>query len=185
MPPVFWDYAPVAPTIIALLISVIAVWVTHLKNKGLKIGLLLMAIVAGLGGAWATIAGQHHIIEAAARERESAQRERQNTEQRLTTLGQLIAEGDGLQATVAGNKDAPVDKDGVNAWIIKTEEFLALEPGGFLSRYRDYAGLAPPSVPPSLGSESVTGERVQYWAVMAYRLARLQQFSEELSARVR
>jgi hypothetical protein len=124
-------------------------------------------------------------IEGAERERENAQRERQNTEQRLTTLGQLIAEGDGLQATVAGNKNAPVGKDGVNAWIIKTEGFLAMEPGAFLSRFRDYAGLAPPSVPPNLMSESITGERVQYWAIMAYRLARLQQFSEELSARVR
>ena len=33
--------------------------------------------------------------------------------------------------------------------------------------------------------ESLTGERVQVWALMEYRLTRLEQFSQELSARLR
>lgn len=147
MPPVFWDYAPVTPTIIALLISVIAVWVAHLQNKWLKVSLLLLAIVAGLGGAWATIAGQHHTIEVAQREERNAKLERQNAEQRLATLGQLIAEGDSLRLG-SETVDAPINADGVNAWITKTEEFLSKEVrAGFVSRFGDYAGQTPPTPP--------------------------------------
>ena len=52
-----WDYVPVVPTLIAVVNGVIAVWMAHFKpeRQKLKVGLLLFAIVAGLGAAlsWA------------------------------------------------------------------------------------------------------------------------------------
>jgi hypothetical protein len=133
-----WDYAPTAPSIIALIISVIAIWNPFSgENKWVKrcaIGVAAMGIVA-------TIGIRHHELEVAQQERRDSQLERKNAEQRLTTLGQLITEGNALQATIAPS--VPVNTDEIQAWIIKTESFLSEEAGGasFVSRFRDYNGL--------------------------------------------
>jgi hypothetical protein len=187
VPPV-WDYASVAPALIAILNSVIAVSISYFpaKDTRLKAVLLIFAIGSGLVAAGATIAGQRHTLEVAQSERQDAELERKKAEQRLTTLGELISEGDALEVKAAENKDAPLDVDGINAWAKKTEEFLSKELGsGFVSRFNDVSGLAPATQPLSLFAESLTGPHTQAYAVMAVRLARLQQFSQELSARLK
>jgi hypothetical protein len=134
LPSVLWGYAPTAPSIIALIISVIAIWNPFSgDNKWVK----RCAIVAAILGIVFTIGVRHHELEVGTRERE-------NAEHRLSTLGQLIAEGDKIEETIMRD-EAPVDTDAVDAWVKKTEEFLSNEPGGgFVDRFRDYNGLTAP-----------------------------------------
>jgi hypothetical protein len=170
------DYAPVASPIIALMISVIALWNSDVQpnKQWLRVG----AIVAAVVGTIATIGTQYHTLQV-------DQHERQAAEQRLTILSQLIAEGDRLQAPL-GDPNSPVNKAKIDAWVTKTEDFLAHEPGGgFVSRFRDVNGMVVPNQPLRLYPEGLTGPPTQAYAFLAYRLARLQQFSRELSARLR
>jgi hypothetical protein len=182
LPPVLWDYAPAAPSIIALIISVIAIWNPFSgENKWVK----RCAIVAAIFGIVFTIGVRHHELEVAEQARKNTQLERKNAEQRLSTLGQLIAEGDKIEETIMRD-EAPVDTDAVDAWVKKTEEFLSNEPGGnFVDRFRDYNGLTAPNMPFAFYTEGQSGPHTQTWIRMVYRLARLQQFSQELSARIR
>jgi hypothetical protein len=175
LPSVLWDYAPAAPSIIALIISVIAIWNPFSgENKWVK----RCAIVAAILGIAFTIGVRNHELEVGARERV-------NAEHRLSTLGQLIAEGDTIEEKIMRD-EAPVDTDAVDAWVKKTEEFLSTLPGGdFVSRFRDYNGLPTPNMPLAFYREGQSGPHTQTWIRMVYRLARLQQFSQELSARVR
>jgi hypothetical protein len=183
LPSVLWDYSPVAPSTIALIISVIAIWNPFSgENKWVKrcaIGVAAVGIVA-------TIGIRHHELEVSEQERQNTQVERKKAEERLTTLGQLITEGDALQATNLRDKEAPVNMDGVNAWTKKTEEFLSNELGGaFVDRFRDASGLPSLTQPISFFAEGIGGPHTQVWALMINRLARLQQFSQEVSARIR
>jgi uncharacterized protein YqgC (DUF456 family) len=79
------DYVPVVPSLLAIINSVIAVWMAHFKpeRQRLKVGLLLFAIVAGLAAAAATVAGQYHSMQAT----KQAQAE---TAETLTALGKFM-----------------------------------------------------------------------------------------------
>jgi hypothetical protein len=171
-----WDYAPVAPSIIALIISVIAIWNPFSgENKWVK----RCAIIAALLGVVFTIALRHHELDV-------GERNRKNVEQRLTTLGQLITEGEALQSLIR-DPTGPVPQAEVTAWSGKAESFLSAQSEGasLVSRFRSYSGLAVPQLPPNLRSAPITGPQAQTWAFLEYRLARLQQFSQESSARIR
>jgi hypothetical protein len=175
LPSVLWDYAPAAPSIIALIISVIAIWNPFSgENKWVT----RCAIVAAILGIMFTVGVRNHELEVGTRERE-------NAEHRLSILGALIAKGDAIQNALS-DMSVPENTDELSGWINETEAFLSKELGAaFVARFRDYAGLTPPEVPSNMYTTSTTPARVQHWALVMLRLARLQQFSDELSARVR
>ena len=103
----------------------------------------------------------------------------------LGTIGALIGKGDAIQNALS-DMSVPENTDDLSGWINETEGFLSKELGAaFVARFRDYAGLTPPQVPSNMYTTSTTPARVQHWALVMLRLARLQQFSDELSARVR
>jgi hypothetical protein len=171
-----WDYAPVAPSVIALIISVIAIWNPFSgENKWVK----RCAIVAALLGIAATFAIRHHELDV-------GERERRDTEQRLSTLGQLITEGEALQRLIRA-PDSPIPGTEINTWGANAENFLATQPEGasLVSRFRSFAGLPTAQLPPGLITASITGPQAQTWALLEYKLERLHQFSEEYFARMR
>ena len=171
-----WGYISIVPTLIAIINSVIAVWVTHFRpeNQKLKVAILLTAIVLGLVAAGATVAGQRHAIEIAKSERVAAA-------QKLATLGGLIQEGDAFLMPLS-NRNASVNLTAVDEWAAKTEGFLSKELGtAFVSRFRDEAGLTP-GLPSGLHFMDSNDPHITYWVGLTDRLTRLQQFSEELSA---
>jgi len=105
------DYANIIPSLIAIVNTVIAVWVSHFRperNK-LKVCLLIVAIVLGLLGAIATVYGQHAII----------QRQEDDTRRRHyihTQLGLFISEGDQLLLQLR-DQNITVHNDDINMWV--------------------------------------------------------------------
>jgi hypothetical protein len=169
-----WDYVPVVPALIAVVNGVIAVWMAHFKpeRQKLKVGLLLFAIVAGLGAAAATVAGQYHTMQAT----KQAQAEAAET---LTPLGRFIGEGDMLLGSLH-DQSIPVDVNNVNDWAKRVEDYLSSSPSlgsGFISRFRDSSGL--------MHGEpmGIDQPHMGYWNGVSERVTRLQQFSGEVSAR--
>jgi phosphate/sulfate permease len=85
------DYANIIAPIIAIINSVIAVSVSHFKpeRQSLKIALLVVSIVLGLGAATGTIYGQYIVVT----KMETDAVKRTEIHKRL---GELIAQGDAL-----------------------------------------------------------------------------------------
>jgi hypothetical protein len=169
-----WDYVPVVPTLIAVVNGVIAVWMAHFKpeRQKLKVGLLLFAIVAGLGAAAATVAGQYHSMQVT----KQAQAE---TAETLTVLGKFIEEGHALSLTLE-NQNAPVDVNKVSDWAKRVEDYLSNSPSlgsGFISRFRDNSGLAHGE------PMAVDQPHMGYWNGVTERVTRLEQFSGEIAAK--
>jgi hypothetical protein len=169
-----WDYVPVFPTLIAVVNGVIAVWMAHFKpeRQKLKVGLLLFAILAGLGAAAATVAGQYHAMQAT----KQAQAE---TAETLMALAKFIGEGDALLGPLRDQSIA-VDEDKLNGWGERVEKYLSgsasLGPS-FMSRFRDGSGLLHGT------PVGVDEKHAGYWNGITERVTRLQQFSAEVSAR--
>jgi hypothetical protein len=168
-----WDYVPVVPTLLAIVNSVIAVWMAQFKpeSQRLKVGLLLFAIVAGLAAAGATIAATYHVVQ-------SAKQVQAENAQTLATLGDLIEEGDKLLAPLR-DQSVPVDNAGLNAWAAKAEKSLldsaSLGPA-FVRRFRDASGLLH-------GSPNVDEPHQSSWNGVYERITRLQEFSAEMSSK--
>ena len=133
--------------------------------------MLLFAIVAGLGAAAATVAGQYHSIQVT----KQAEAEIAET---LTVLGEFIEEGHALSLTLE-NQNAPVDVDKVNDWAKRVEDYLSNSPflgSGFVSRFRDGSGL-------EHGEPIVDQPHSGFWNGVTERVTRLQQFSGEIAAK--
>ncbi len=88
-------------------------------------------------------------------------------------LGSLIGEGRAIQLRCA-EESSPVPEQEANEWASKAETFLRDHLGdSYVSRFRSHAGL-----PMSATTISSNPHR-QLWGNIHFRLARLEQFSEE------
>jgi hypothetical protein len=164
------DYANVIPTIIAIINSVIAVSVSHFKpeRQRLKIAILVVSILLGLAAAGATIYGQYATVQK--REAEVAKRNDVHSH-----LGELIAQGDGL-LIVLRDASKPVASSEATAWALGTEQYLRGSLGpGYVERFRDSSGMVHGQ---PVGLDDA---HIGYWNGVYERVARLQQFSAEIS----
>ena len=163
------DFANVIAPVIAIVNSVIAVSVSHFKpeKQRLKIALLSTSIALGLIAAGGVIYGQYLVVHQRAQEAASR---REISE----SLGQFIDQGRILMTQCTDEK-APAPGAAAMIWASQAEGFLSVHLGtSYVARFRNSAGL------PLLVTTIQDDGHKQIWGFVNQRLARLEQFSEEL-----
>jgi hypothetical protein len=124
--------------------------------------------VLGLIAAAATVYGQYSSVQ-----ERRAEIARQN--EIRNHLGSLISREDGLLALLR-DPSQPFPATSGNAWASEAETYLKESLGpGYVDRFRDSSGMLHGS-PVGLDTE-----RLGYWNGIYERVARLQQFSGEVS----
>lgn len=150
------------------------------------IGTLVPAVVMGLvfllwnairaPAKLAAIDAQELDKERGVRQELEARREQQQRRREIgEAVGWLWSEGTELRNQCTNEREPPPVGE-FNDWVARTEEYLAAHlDASYIARFRDSAGLSAP--PTKIQSRA----HVALWASIWTRLARLEQFIQELT----
>jgi hypothetical protein len=167
------DYVNILPAVVAVINGALAVLSTHYPFRSIAGRVRFIAIIVLLSSSaiGATFYSQHLVVVQRAKER--AQREMIREQ-----LGSFIAQGNELLRRLANPADqSPIGDlfQQVNQWALSANGFLQTRGPSYPARFFSDAGL--------LGLDTgaqVSEDRHSLWRYVNTRVARLEQFSQEL-----
>jgi len=165
------DYVGLVPSAAAVINGFIAVLIAQFfrDSRRARVVLVVAAGALGVAAIGATFYSQNLLAVAQGAE---ASRRHAIREQ----LGAFIAQGDALMSLCTDAKK-PAPQADADAWGATTEMFLRGNLGdSYVTRFRDQTGVPPVS----LSGPDIDTAHQNLWFGIYYRVARLQQFSQEV-----